>query len=59
MPPFTVIDASTDGVYGPFETERQARECAEQFHFYEILNQDGALIDWRGKLPRPPAQQEA
>jgi hypothetical protein len=53
--PYTVIDAATDGVYGPFEELRQAQACARDFARYEILNEEGALVDWRGPLPRPPA----
>jgi hypothetical protein len=53
--PYTVIDAATDGVYGPFPLLKDALACAQDFERYEVLDCDGALVDWRGALPRPPA----
>lgn len=54
--PYTVVDATTDGVYGPFPTLREAQACADAFPRYEIVNEDRALVAWNTKLPRPPAE---
>lgn len=56
--PYTVIDAKTDGVYGPFDTLTQARSCSEAFPLYEIVNEAGELVDWNTQLPRPPAEPQ-
>lgn len=56
-PPYSVIDAATDGLYGPFDRFCEARACAEAFPRYEILNDEGDLVDWRGPIPRPPAER--
>jgi hypothetical protein len=49
---YTLIDCSTDLIYGPYETFNQARECAEDFEQWEIVNRDGGLVDWS---PKPKA----
>jgi hypothetical protein len=46
---YTLIDCSTGLIYGPYETFNQAREHAEDFEQWEILNRDGKLVDWSAK----------
>jgi hypothetical protein len=48
-PEYTVIDCKTDLIEGPFESFEQARECAEDFKQWEIINRDGDLVDWSPK----------
>jgi hypothetical protein len=43
---YTLIDCATGLIYGPYETFVQARECAEGFERWEIINREGNLIDW-------------
>jgi hypothetical protein len=43
---YTLIDCATGLIYGPYETFLQARECAESFERWEIINRAGNLIDW-------------
>ena len=43
---YTLIDCATGLIYGPYETFLQARERAEDFEQWEILNRDGNLVDW-------------
>jgi hypothetical protein len=49
---YTLIDCSTGLIYGPYETFNEARERAEGFEFWEILNRVGHLVDWS---PKPKA----
>jgi hypothetical protein len=49
---YTLIDCSTGLIYGPYETFAQARDRAERFEFWEILNRVGHLVDWS---PKPKA----
>jgi hypothetical protein len=57
---YTLIDCSTDLIYGSYETFNQAREHAEDFERWEIINAEGNLVDWS---PKPkavaPASAEA
>jgi len=43
---YTLIDCRMGLIYGPYETFHQARECAEDFEQWEIINRVGNLIDW-------------
>jgi hypothetical protein len=43
---YTLIDCSTGLIYGPYETFNEARERAEAFERWEIINRVGNLIDW-------------
>jgi hypothetical protein len=43
---YTLIDCATGLIYGPYETFLQARERAEGFERWEIINRVGDLIDW-------------
>ena len=43
---YTLIDCATGLIYGPFETFNQARERAENFERWEIINREGNLINW-------------
>jgi hypothetical protein len=43
---YTLIDCATSLIYGPYETFRQAREHAEDFERWEIINRVGNLVDW-------------
>jgi hypothetical protein len=43
---YTLIDCSTGLIYGPYETFNEARERAEGFERWEIINRVGNLIDW-------------
>jgi hypothetical protein len=43
---YTLIDCATGLIYGPYETFLQARERAEGFQRWEIINRAGNLIDW-------------
>jgi hypothetical protein len=43
---YTLIDCTTGLIYGPFETFLQARERAEGFERWEIINREGNLVDW-------------
>ena len=43
---YTLIDCATDLIYGPYETFLQARERAQGFERWEIINRVGNLIDW-------------
>src|SRR5262245_29053852 len=43
---YTLIDCATGLIYGPFETCNQARDRADEFAAWEILNHDGDLVDW-------------
>ena len=49
---YTLIDCATDLIYGPYETILEARERAEGFERWEIINRVGDLIDWS---PTPSA----
>ena len=49
---YTLIDRVTGLTYGPYETLLQARERAEGFERWEIINRDGNLVDWS---PTPSA----
>ena len=51
---FTLIDATSGLVSGPYETFDQARDRAEYLLDWEILNHDGDLVDWSRK-PAAPA----
>jgi hypothetical protein len=42
---YTLIDCATGLIYGPYETFLQARERAEGFQRWEIINRAGNLID--------------
>jgi hypothetical protein len=57
---YTLIDCWTGLIYGPYDGFNQAREHAEDFASWEILNRDGDLVDWS---PKPkvaaPASAEA
>ena len=46
---YTLIDCDTDLIYGPYACFEEARERAEQFKRWEIINRDGGLVDWSGK----------
>ena len=46
---YTLIDCDTDLIYGPYACFEEARECAEQFKRWEIINRDGGLVDWSRK----------
>lgn len=48
---YTLIDCATGLIYGPYETCLQARERAEDFDRWEIINRVGNLVDWS---PTPP-----
>jgi hypothetical protein len=43
---YTLIDCATGLIYGPYETFLQARERAEGFERWEIINRVGNLVDW-------------
>ena len=43
---YTLIDCATCLIHGPYETFRQARERADGFERWEIINRVGDLIDW-------------
>jgi hypothetical protein len=43
---YMLIDYSMGLIYGPYETFNRARERAEDFAIWEILNRDGDLVDW-------------
>ncbi len=43
---YTLIDCATDLIYGPYETYHQARERAESFERWEVINRAGNLVDW-------------
>ena len=43
---YTLIDCATSLIYGPYETCLQARERAEGFERWEIINRVGNLVDW-------------
>jgi hypothetical protein len=43
---YTLIDCATDLIYGPYETFLHARERAEGFERWEIINRVGNLVDW-------------
>ena len=43
---YTLIDCATGLIYGPYETFNRARERAEGFERWEIINRVGNLIDW-------------
>jgi hypothetical protein len=43
---YTLIDGATGLIYGPYETFRQARDRAEDFEQWEIINREGNLVDW-------------
>ena len=47
---YTLIDCATGLIYGPYETCLQARERAEGFERWEIINRVGNLIDWSSAL---------
>jgi hypothetical protein len=49
---YTLIDRVTGLIYGPYETFLQARERAEGFERWEIINREGSLVDWS---PTPSA----
>jgi hypothetical protein len=57
---YTLVDCSTGLIYGPYETFNEARERAEGFEYWEILNRVDHLVDWS---PKPkavaPASAEA
>src|SRR5262245_39828007 len=46
MKMYTLIDCSTNLIYGPYETFNMARSHAEDFSRWEILNEEGNLVDW-------------
>jgi hypothetical protein len=48
---YTLIDSSTDLIYGPYENFVQARQHAEDFERWEILNRNGDLVDWSLQPP--------
>jgi hypothetical protein len=56
---YTLIDCVTDLIYGPYETFNQARGHAEDFERWEIINQEGNLVDWGPKPEAVPAIAEA
>ena len=43
---YTLIDCATGLIYGPYETFSQARDRAEDFEQWEIINREGNLVDW-------------
>ena len=43
---YTLIDCAAGLIYGPYETFFQARERAEGFERWEIINREGNLVDW-------------
>ena len=43
---YTLIDCATGLIYGPYETFHQARDRAETFERWDIINRVGNLIDW-------------
>ena len=43
---YTLIDCAAGLIYGPYETFRQARERADGFERWEIINRVGNLVDW-------------
>jgi hypothetical protein len=43
---YTLIDCATGLIHGPYETFLHARERAEGFERWEIINHLGNLIDW-------------
>jgi hypothetical protein len=43
---YTLIDCATGLIYGPYKAFLQARERAEGFERWEIINRAGNLIDW-------------
>ena len=50
---YTLIDCATGLIYGPYETFRQARERADDFERWEIINRVGNLTDWPHTIDRP------
>jgi hypothetical protein len=43
---YTLIDCSTDLIYGPYENFREAFDRTEQFERWEIVTENGDLVDW-------------
>jgi hypothetical protein len=43
---YTLVDCSTDLVYGPYETLNQALSHAEVFAHWEIIDGDCNLVGW-------------
>ena len=43
---YALIDCATSLIYGPYEIFLQARERAEDFARWEIINRVGNLVDW-------------
>ena len=43
---YALIDCATGLSYGPYERCRQARERAEGFERWEVVNRAGDLVDW-------------
>ena len=56
---YTLIDCSTSLIYGSYETFNQAREHAEDFERWEIINYEGSLVDWSPNPDAVPAVAEA
>ena len=55
---FTLIDCSTGLIYGPYDAFNPAREHAEDFEVWEIINREGDLVDWSAK-PKAAASASA
>lgn len=51
--PYTVLDADSGGLYGPFDRLTEAQACAQAFPRYEIVNDEGNVVDWTTERPRP------
>jgi hypothetical protein len=43
---YTLIDCSTDLIYGPYETFNEALNHAYEFETFEILNEEGNVVEW-------------
>jgi hypothetical protein len=43
---YTLIDCATGLIHGPYETFSQARDRADDFEQWEIINREGNLVDW-------------
>jgi hypothetical protein len=46
---YTLVDCSTDLIYGPYETFKEALDHTEAFERWEIVTEDGDLVDWCNK----------
>jgi hypothetical protein len=55
---YMLIDGATGLIYGPYETFLQARDRAEDFEQWEIINREGNLVDWSPTSSTVPTTTE-